>query len=1039
MLVFYVLCIGLAYGEGRHSCTGHAVLNNYERNQFLQMAVGQRAEVLAEVLAAEGCGMTLMNSLQRLGATVRYSDMRAGYALITISRDKLLETLDIGGLDYAYTRDDNRLYYRDPAAKVSLDQRKAQPVPQMSIPYPRVAATLLTDGPYFAADEIGLTELWKQHSKADGRGVRVAVPDEGFDLLHPALLQARAADGHIVPKVADFETLTLPEEDSGWVRFGDPIHTKKDFAAVGQNWTAPEEGTFRFGIFNSDLMLGEEGNSWTRKLHFSVGILWDEHGGRVWVDTDGDGNFKNQRALRDYAVTHDIDWFGAKQGDDDNRVPFGVKIDAARNAIYIRIGGEHGALVGGALAGNTLTGGLFDGVAPSAELIDSNYDHATYLASIVAMFSRPDVDVINRSGGIGRVGYTGNREGIEDFAQHVLERMIAVYNKPIACFSAAAGTILVNDYAGPEMLRRNRQLGPPYKDTVNSFVWWLPDGLVNTVLAPSANLETDSRYMPQDITWEDGKRHSFTDDRFNPPAPNGYVIGANNSPTIPVVSGLFADLISEARREHLRYNATRLNNAIFTGTHLLDGFPLSQQGYGLINAAHSWNQLSKMAQADDPDNPELASFTLSQVEAGRNVEVDGFHQEISKAGEKLQGELWITRRGGYAESRKYTFSLRGNDGSYELLDHEATLVRDKAKRVLFRTNGASGWHIVFLELRDAKANVVMQDIPLSVRVPDVPERVAPGIDKYESTIQPLRSEYRYIRIGEQVQALRYVMRIPYTGPESMSTREFPGFRYQTRITPLGQPVDAVHHVGPMETLKSLVANDEAHTQEVFWENHGRPEYATQYDGLAPGVPIHATLTVTKYAINLAKRRIQTLSITNKLAEVEGHVELYTARLSSSELDGHGIHAIGEVGRQLPADVAQWRVRISGAAIGVHTDAFLLNCTGKDGCKVAVQREITRKGTTMVVDKPEGGAWRIYTREREQLATMPVYKLREAQLVPIQRPEGGRDTKRDHNEKWDIALPTSAHYAAFRIAGTTGVDADEDGLLIAMTPLEAGAP
>lgn len=131
------------------------------------------------------------------------------------------------------------------------------------------------------------------------------------------------------------------------------------------------------------------------------------------------------------------------------------------------------------------------------------------------MFARPDVDVINRSGGIGRAGYTGNREGIEDFAQRVLERVILVYNKPIACYSAAAGTIHVNDYAGAEMLRRNRQLGPPYRDTINSFVWWLPDGTVNTVLAPSANLETDSRYKPQDITWPDGKRYMWDNGKLN--------------------------------------------------------------------------------------------------------------------------------------------------------------------------------------------------------------------------------------------------------------------------------------------------------------------------------------------------------------------------------------------------------------------------------------------------------------------------------------------------------------------------------------------
>lgn len=610
------------------SCAGHATLNGFERAQFLEVSIGQRAEVLAQFLAAQGCSQKMLDGLGSLGATIRYSDDRSGYALVSISKDKLLETLDLSGIAYAYARDDDRLYNQDPAAKIPQAERKTEPVPQIEIPYPRVGTKLPPDGPYFAASEIGLTDLWKQHPEADGRGVRVAVPDDGFDLLHLELQEARDFDGKIVPKIADLGTLTDPQQDASWAQFGDPIQTSNGtFEAAGRAWTAPVDGTYRFGIFKQDLFLGPEGNSRTKKLSLSVGVLCDQRRGRVWVDTDGDGSFKNQRALGDYGATHDIDWFGTKEGEDDNRIPFGVKIDQAQNAVYIRIGGHHGAMVAGPLAANTLTGGLFNGAAPSAQLIDESDGEATQLAIMAQAFGRPDVDVINRSGGIARVE-SGKKEGSEDFQIHLLERLSAVYDKPMACFCSANGTIFVDDYAGAEMLRRNRQLGPPYRDTINGGLTSVPDGLVNTVLAPSANLETQSRYAPLDLRWGDGKLHSFADNSFDPPAPNGYWIGANPSPTIPVVSGLLADLISEAQHVHVRYNAARLNNAIFTGTRLLDGFPISQQGYGLINAAQSWDQLSKMAKADDPTNPELTSFIVSRMEDGRRVEVQGFHADL---------------------------------------------------------------------------------------------------------------------------------------------------------------------------------------------------------------------------------------------------------------------------------------------------------------------------------------------------------------------------------------------------------------------------
>jgi subtilisin family serine protease len=984
----------------------------------------------------------MVDSLKKLGATIEYSDERSGYALVMMPREKLLATLDVSGIAYAYTREAG-LYYRNLATKSSQTDGKAEAVPPIEIPYQRVQTTLSPDSPFFAADEIGLSELRKRHPEADGRGVSVAVLDQGFDLLHPALQEAKDAQGQVVPKIADFDMFHTSEDDSGWVRMDQIVEVPAGrFEAAGRTWTAPNSGTYRFGIYKYELMLGPDGNSHTKKLKLSVGVLWDQTSGRIWVDSDGDGSFKNQRALGDFGVKHDIDWFGTKVGEDDNRIPFGVKTDSVRNAVYIRIGGFHGAVVAGPLAANTLTGGLFNGAAPSAQLIDGNFSDATLLATMVEVFSRPDVDLVNRSGAIAASDETRDRRGSVDFAKHVLERMIALSNKPMACVCAAAGTINVTDYAGPEMLRRNRQLEPPYKDSINSFVWELPNGIVNTVLAPSANLETQSRYASVDLRWPDGKLRGFDDLKLDPPAPDGYLIGANNSPAIPVVSGVLADLISEANRERIRYNAVRLNNAIFTGTRLLDGFPLSQQGYGLVNAARSWDQLAKMSKADDPANPELTSFTISRMEDGRSIEVQGFHANLPQAGEKLTGEIRITRRGGFAGRRKYTFSLRGNNGSYELLDREAELVRDKPVRVRFRTNGASGWNIVFLELRDVKADVVMQDFPLSVRVPDVPEVVAPDVDRYTSTIPTLHSESRYVRVDEDVQAVRYVMKIPYTGPENISTRSFPGGRYDDTKAPDGELVDAAHHVGPMETLESLVVNDEPGTQEIFWENRGRPEYATQYDGPAPDVPVHAELTVSKYAVAIGKGPNDTLDITSKLATIEGKVELYNAALKASQLVGAGLHASGEAERTLPTDLAQWRVQVSSdSASSERADVYLLNCTGKNGCFVAVQEEISAAGKTVAVDKPHAGDWRIVVRSRGQVQHTATYTVREALLTKGEGidPENSRHAS---GETWTLPLPSKqsdAQYAAFRIAGTPGVEGEKNGLLIAMTPLNGNAP
>jgi hypothetical protein len=520
------------------------------------------------------------------------------------------------------------------------------------------------------------------------------------------------------------------------------------------------------------------------------------------------------------------------------------------------------------------------------------------------------------------------------------------------------------------------------------------------------------------------------------------VIGANNSPTIPVVSGLLADLISEAKREHVRYNAIRLNNAVFTGARLLEGIPVSRQGYGLINAAHSWEQLRKMAKADDSSNPDLTSFTVSRVVSGTQSDVQEFHRDLDRAGEEVEGEVWITRHGGYAGGRKYTFSLRGDDLGFMLLDHEATFVRDRAVRVRFRSNGAPGWNIAFLELRDAKADAVMQDVPLSVRAPVVPDKVAPGMDRYGATLPPLTSENLYVRVGEDVQAASYVMRIPYTGPENISTRSFPGGRYRTTTSPSGEPVDASHHVGPMETLESLVVNDEPGNQGIFWENRGRPEYATQYDGPAPDVAIHAELTVTKYAVGI-KRDADRLAMKNEQAAINGRAELYDATLKTQSLTGSGLHAMGEMERLLPDHLAEWRLRATPSApLEGPADVYVLDCTGKNSCYVAAQLEIAERDKVLVIEHPKAGAWKIVVRSRNQIENLVTYSIEEALLVPASTALETSDSEHASGSSWTLSLPTTrsdAQYAAFRIAGLPENKREKDGLLIAMTPLDGNAP
>jgi hypothetical protein len=1039
----------LCFAQESTHCAGHLELSTYERIGFVAGYYGQRSEVYAQFLSSMGCERVMLDSLRQFGGSIRFADEKMGYALVLLPKEKVFEAMDLPGIAYAFPSIDDRNYPAASDKESSDGKSELGPVPAVSVPTPRVATELSPDGPYFAAHEIGLDALWQQHPKADGRGVAAVILDSGVELLHPALQQARDADGKLVPKIADQVSFGTPEDDKSWVHLGDPIQTQNGtFQAVGRTWTAPEEGVYRFGIYHRELVLGPEGNSHSKKLDLAVGVLVNESSNRVWVDTNGDGSFKDQHALADFAVAHEMDWFGAKEGGCDNRIPFGVKIDSARHALFLTIvdggsTGNHGTEIAGSLAANRLTGGLYDGAAPGVQLIDARDTRLMQLPAILQLAARPEVSVISRSGGFARAGYGGNKEGIEDFQRHVAERMIAVYDKPISCVCTADGLVSVNDYVSGEMLRRNRQTSGPYEETVHDFYYtnrkW---GLVNSILAPSGQLNTESRYMPQGIVFPDGRRHTFDDDRLDSPAPAGYWIGANESPAVPVVSGVLADLISEARREHVRYTTPRLNQAIFASARIIPGIPVYQQGYGLIQADAAWNQLARMAKADDPANNMLTSFRVSQVENDQEKEIDGYYQEVTTPLRTVDGEIWVTRRGGFVGGRPYSFALRGDDGTYTLLNKKAALVRDKPMKIRFSANVTSGFHVAFVELIDKNSGAVMQQVPLSLKVLDFPKILTAGIDRYEATMAPRRADTRLIYLGDDVQAARYAMQIPYERDDDAGY--MPGLGGRGDRPPTGEPVDSVHHVGPMEFFESLVANEKGGFQEVLWENRAfHAEYETPYDPPAATVPITGVVMVTRYAVALTKDTDQQLTMKNKMADIDGKVEVYDAALQTEPVTGTGLHGSGEMERTLPPNLAQWRVRVTpDSPSNGPADVYLLDCSEKDGCSPTVQQQISTPSKTLVVDKPHAGAWRIVVRSRGQLSHPAKYAVLEALLVPASRPIEQTDSKHSSGAAWTLALSvkqSDVQYAAFRIAGAPGNEREKDGLLIAVTPLDSGAP
>src|SRR5581483_9446990 len=182
---------------------------------------------------------------------------------------------------------------------------------------------------------------------------------------------------------------------------------------------APRSGRYGFGLFREgdlcpDASAGscEMGNDVNRDGdttdEFGVLVAKAGHHSRVWVDTDQDGSFADQKELREYRVHRDVDFFG-DAADETRRVPFVVDVERDGRDRYVDIGivsGGHGTHVAGIAAGNGFFGGEMDGVAPGAQIASaracrwpSGCPAHALIEGMIYLAKEAKADVINLSVG----------------------------------------------------------------------------------------------------------------------------------------------------------------------------------------------------------------------------------------------------------------------------------------------------------------------------------------------------------------------------------------------------------------------------------------------------------------------------------------------------------------------------------------------------------------------------------------------------------------------------------------------------------------
>jgi hypothetical protein len=318
-------------------------------------------------------------------------------------------------------------------------------------------------------------------------------------------------------------------------------------------------------------------------------VVW--HDGTDWrvvVDTDEDGDLRDEKVLRPFGIAGEYGSFG-----DLTHATFGVQVYEGGDLLSIvTVSGSHGTHVASIAAGHFPAEPLRDGIAPGARLLSikigdirtggSSYGTSEQRAAAVAAKHR--VDIVNASWG-GRSMYQDGRNRNSRAYDLLVERydILAVLsagnNGPALGTAGSAGAeahrvLGVGAYMSPEMGRVLYNTLAQSPETAQQFTSRGPtkDGDFGVdVMAPGAAYASVSAEAMRGA------------DMFN-----------GTSMASPSAAGVAALVLSAAKQQKLDATPARLRAALMLGASPLPQEEVLTRGTGLINAPGAWARLQAL-------------------------------------------------------------------------------------------------------------------------------------------------------------------------------------------------------------------------------------------------------------------------------------------------------------------------------------------------------------------------------------------------------------------------------------------------------------
>jgi hypothetical protein len=951
---------------------GTSKLLKHDRTRLIEAVAQNKQNVTLVIAARRGMNDALASHVRDLQGTVQYRDDEIDYQrvelptrnVLKLSYSPAIESINLTGkIDY-YSAEGDEDNQAPPVAT-------ATEVPPPSRDTPRI-------NPYLPSAAIGAPQFIASHPTFDGRGVVVGFVDTNIDLLLPELQTAKTLEGNTVPKFADIvaaaRDATVPIDDAGSISGYMQVTMQSEVTTSdskltyqNRNYVAPADGKYRIGTLNERKPstsgdLNRDGNPDGSNPLFD--LLWNESTNTVWVDTNQNFNFADEKPMTDYHVRHDIGRFGKDDPTTAVRetVGFTIQTDTRLQSVFVIAGyGTHGTGTSGSAFGAGFFGGKIDGVAPGAQIISvpsgrGPRQTAAVIESLITAMKDPRVDLVTLQFG----NYLPQNDGRATFSI-IAERLITKYQKLIfagagnsterlnVIMSPADGreVVAVGTYISNETSKVNNGFELRDADNMNGFTSRGPtkDGrLKPDLLAPTDSLSTRPGFL--------------TPEKHSEPysLPPGYQTYSGTSTATPFAAAGAALLISAAKQSGVKYDARRLRRAILGSARYLPKYRPEMQGAGLFQIQAAWEALKDAPEPIDIISRAPVKAALSENLLEPNHGAGIYEREGWTAGQSGKRTVNVTRTSGQAGPMKFQLRWTGNDGTFASPAAISLPLNTPVDIPISISPQTSGIHSAVLNLVSVNGALVHQIMNMVIAA----EQLTAG-NNFTITrtghAEWLHSQSYFVYVPPGTPALRVDLRIAEGNVRPFLSRPDGRYHYFLARGSMGVEFTGYQKAG---SWSRVVTNPDPGVWQIAVDNCSNEK--------PPGTG-KASFSVTASLLGIVMQGAVSKPSTDftRPAEIRysnshGSFVGEIADTGLASVFAADINISGDEPREFEIDVAPGATRVGAcidAAEGASgdVDLYLFDCTAGE-CTLRDFSTRTGSSEQVAIDSPAAGKWKV---------------------------------------------------------------------------------